>query len=91
MLLIVLFVIVHILEVFIAGFFNEMRSMITGWFAIRPEKPKPLSHGSPSAFLVQPPPRGESLPNSIGGRTAVARKREAVRVGGLEVYNGHIR
>ena len=35
--LIVLFVIVHILEVFIAGFFNEMRSMITGWFAVRPE------------------------------------------------------
>ncbi len=38
MLLIVLFVIVHVLEVFIAGFFNEMRSMITGWFAIRPER-----------------------------------------------------
>ena len=37
-LLIILFVIVHILEVFIAGFFNEMRSMITGWFAIRPER-----------------------------------------------------
>jgi thiosulfate reductase cytochrome b subunit len=67
MLLIVLFVIVHILEVFIAGFFNEMRSMITGWFAIRPEKPKPLSHGSPSAFLVQPPPRGESLPPTRSG------------------------
>ena len=38
MLLLVLFVIVHILEVFIAGVFNEMRSMITGWFAIRPER-----------------------------------------------------
>ena len=37
-LLIVLFVIVHILEVFIAGFFNEMRSMITGWFVVRPER-----------------------------------------------------
>ena len=37
--LIVLFVLVHVLEVFIVGFFNEMRSMITGWFAIRPEKP----------------------------------------------------
>jgi hypothetical protein len=24
--------------VFIAGFFNEMRSMITGWFAVRPER-----------------------------------------------------
>jgi thiosulfate reductase cytochrome b subunit len=37
-LMIVLFIVVHVLEVFIAGFFNEMRSMITGWFAIRPER-----------------------------------------------------
>ena len=36
--LIVLFIIVHVLEVFIAGFFNEMRSMITGWFVVRPER-----------------------------------------------------
>ena len=36
--LILLFVIVHILQVLLAGFFNEMRSMITGWFAVRPEK-----------------------------------------------------
>ena len=36
--LILLFVVVHVLEVFVAGFFNEMRSMITGWFVIRPEK-----------------------------------------------------
>jgi len=34
---IVLFVLVHVLEVILSGFFNEMRSMITGWFAIRPE------------------------------------------------------
>jgi thiosulfate reductase cytochrome b subunit len=36
--LLVLFVIVHVGEVFIAGVFNEMRSMITGWFRIRPER-----------------------------------------------------
>jgi thiosulfate reductase cytochrome b subunit len=36
--LIVLFILVHVLEVFIAGFFNEMRSMITGWFVVRPER-----------------------------------------------------
>jgi thiosulfate reductase cytochrome b subunit len=36
--LIVLFVIVHVLQVLIAGVFNEMRSMITGWFAVRPER-----------------------------------------------------
>jgi thiosulfate reductase cytochrome b subunit len=36
--LILLFVIVHVLEVLLAGVFNEMRSMITGWFAVRPEK-----------------------------------------------------
>jgi thiosulfate reductase cytochrome b subunit len=36
--LIVLFVIVHVVEVFISGFFNEMRSILTGWFAVRPEK-----------------------------------------------------
>ena len=37
-LLLVLFVIVHVLEVIISGPINEMRSMITGWFAIRPER-----------------------------------------------------
>jgi thiosulfate reductase cytochrome b subunit len=36
--LIVLFVVVHVVEVFLAGFFNEMRSILTGWFAVRPEK-----------------------------------------------------
>ena len=36
--LIILFVIIHIAEVFITGVFNEMRSMITGWFAVRPER-----------------------------------------------------
>ncbi len=33
--LIVLFVIVHVVEVFLAGVFNELRSMITGRYAIR--------------------------------------------------------
>ena len=33
---IVLFVVVHVLEVILSGVFNEMRSMITGWFAVRP-------------------------------------------------------
>ena len=36
--LIVLFVVVHLLEVLLSGFFNEMRSILTGWFAVRPEK-----------------------------------------------------
>ena len=36
--LIVLFVLVHIIEVLLSGLFNELRSMITGWFAVRPEK-----------------------------------------------------
>ncbi len=36
--LIVLFVIVHLLEVLLSGFFNEMRSILTGWFAVKPEK-----------------------------------------------------
>jgi thiosulfate reductase cytochrome b subunit len=39
--LIVLFVIVHVLEVFLAGFFNEMRSILTGWFAVKPEPGTP--------------------------------------------------
>ena len=33
-----LFVVVHVAEVFIAGVWNEMRSMITGWYAV-PEDP----------------------------------------------------
>lgn len=36
---ILLFVVIHLLEVVLAGAFNEIRSMITGWFSIRPEKP----------------------------------------------------
>jgi len=35
--LIVLFVLVHVIQVFVAGAFNGMRSMITGRYAIRPE------------------------------------------------------
>lgn len=31
----VLFFLIHIFEVFAAGFFNEMRSILTGWFTIR--------------------------------------------------------
>jgi thiosulfate reductase cytochrome b subunit len=34
----VLFVVVHVVEVVIAGVWNEMRSMITGWFVVRPER-----------------------------------------------------
>jgi thiosulfate reductase cytochrome b subunit len=36
--LLVLFVIVHIVQVILYGLFNNMRSMITGRYAIRPEK-----------------------------------------------------
>jgi thiosulfate reductase cytochrome b subunit len=35
--LIVLFVIVHVVEVFLAGVWNEMVSMITGRYSIRTE------------------------------------------------------
>jgi thiosulfate reductase cytochrome b subunit len=38
--LIVLFVLVHVVEVFIAGVFNEIGSMITGRYAVRTEAPK---------------------------------------------------
>ena len=36
----VLFVIVHVAQVFIAGVWNEMRSIITGWYGIPEEHPK---------------------------------------------------
>jgi thiosulfate reductase cytochrome b subunit len=38
--LIVLFIFVHLLEVLLSGVFNELRSMITGWFAVPPDKAK---------------------------------------------------
>ena len=38
---VVLFVIVHLVEVLLSGVFNETRSIITGWFAVRPEKVEP--------------------------------------------------
>lgn len=37
--LIVLFVMVHVVEVFIAGPWNEIRSMVTGWYVVKPEAP----------------------------------------------------
>jgi thiosulfate reductase cytochrome b subunit len=40
--LLVLFVIVHVFMVLVSGAFNNMRSMITGWYSLRPERP--LSH-----------------------------------------------
>jgi thiosulfate reductase cytochrome b subunit len=36
--LIVLFIFVHVIEVIFSGVFNELRSMITGWFAVKPAK-----------------------------------------------------
>jgi thiosulfate reductase cytochrome b subunit len=41
--LIVLFVIVHVVEVLLAGAWNELRSMVTGWYDVRPE-PSDGSH-----------------------------------------------
>jgi thiosulfate reductase cytochrome b subunit len=35
--LLVLFVLVHVFEVFVAGVFNEMRAMITGRYAVKPQ------------------------------------------------------
>jgi len=35
-----LFVVVHVAEVFIAGVWNEMRSMVTGWYAIPEDRAK---------------------------------------------------
>ena len=39
--LMVLFVIVHVLQVFVAGAFNGMRSMVTGRHVVRPEPVRP--------------------------------------------------
>jgi len=36
--LLMTFVLVHVFQVFVAGFVNEMRSMLTGWFRVREEK-----------------------------------------------------
>ena len=38
--LIVLFVLVHVVEVFIAGVWNEVRSMITGWYVVKTGAPE---------------------------------------------------
>lgn len=37
--LLLIFVIIHVLEVLLSGAFNLMRSMITGQYAVRPEEP----------------------------------------------------
>jgi thiosulfate reductase cytochrome b subunit len=35
---IVAFVCVHLFEIFLVGALNEIRSMITGWYEVKPEK-----------------------------------------------------
>ena len=35
----VLFAAVHLFEIFLVGVWNEVRSMITGWYDVKPEKP----------------------------------------------------
>ena len=37
------FIVIHVLEVILTGFFNNMRSMVTGWFVVKPEQ-KGASH-----------------------------------------------
>ena len=32
------FIVVHVLEVILTGFFNNIRSMVTGWFVVKPER-----------------------------------------------------
>ena len=36
-----LFVVIHVFEVIVAGVWNEMRSMITGWYKVPPDPPSP--------------------------------------------------
>ena len=48
MALFVLFAVVHVLMVFYAGFFNEMRSMVTGRFRVREEQSKPETPREPT-------------------------------------------
>lgn len=45
--LLVLFVVVHVVEVFLAGVWNEMRSMVTGWYALpRPRGAPAIARGA---------------------------------------------
>ena len=37
------FIVIHVLEVILTGFFNNIRSMVTGWFVVKHE-PKGASH-----------------------------------------------
>ena len=45
---IVLFIIVHVAEVFLAGPINEIRSIVTGAYEVPPDPPVPPSTASPS-------------------------------------------
>ena len=38
--LLIAFVCVHLFEIFLVGVWNEVRSMITGWYVVKPEKTK---------------------------------------------------
>src|SRR5258708_520448 len=52
--LLVIFVMVHIIEVMLSGAFNLMRSMITGRYAIRPEHTSCAGSSSPAWCCLWP-------------------------------------
>jgi thiosulfate reductase cytochrome b subunit len=37
------FIVIHILQVILSGFWNNIRSMVTGWFVVEQEGVKPAS------------------------------------------------
>ncbi|MEP6935085.1 MAG: cytochrome b/b6 domain-containing protein [Nitrospirota bacterium] len=59
------FIVVHVVEVILTGFFNNIRSMVTGWFVIKHEGkklPASFSHRSgPQRTPVSTPPGLHSL------------------------------
>jgi len=44
---IVLFILVHLVEVLLSGVFNEMRSILTGWFAVKAREDRCALGASP--------------------------------------------
>ncbi len=56
---IVVFFLIHIFEVFAAGVFNEMRSILTGYFAVKTHAPTPVAAPAPNAAPAASTEMGE--------------------------------
>ena len=66
-----LFTFGHIVMVATTGVINNMRSMLTGWYAVKVTSPEP-EPSEPEAAAAEPPPEPTSAPAEVSGKSPEA-------------------